>query len=111
MSDEIQKYCTLAAEHLERGEPEEALQWYDRALALAQAPFDTADVIGLRGQLSRKLGEINESIHHFDNALGRLGVSGASFALAPRPVLGDSCARVGGRHGTSCAAGNIACEA
>ncbi len=32
MSDDVQKWCDLGAQHLEQGEPEEALHWYERAI-------------------------------------------------------------------------------
>jgi hypothetical protein len=46
----------------------------DRALNLAELPFDTADVIGLKGVLTFRMGMIVDSIGHFEDALGRLGV-------------------------------------
>lgn len=56
------------------GHYEEAGSELDRALPLAELPYDTADVIGLKGVLARQLGKIAESIGNLEEAISRLGV-------------------------------------
>ncbi|MDA1194711.1 MAG: tetratricopeptide repeat protein [Planctomycetota bacterium] len=66
MADDIDKYCTLGAEHLERGEPEEALQWYDRALAMD--PENAIAWCG-RGKACYDLGRLERADRDFRKAL------------------------------------------
>ncbi len=66
MSDDVNKYCRLGAEHLERGEPEEALQWYERALA--EDP-ENADAWSGRGKAYYDLGRLERADRDFRRAL------------------------------------------
>jgi tetratricopeptide (TPR) repeat protein len=66
MADEIDRYCKLGAQHLERGEPEEALQWYDRALAVD--PENPVAWCG-RGKACYDLGRLERADRDFRRAL------------------------------------------
>ena len=66
MSDEVNKYCRLGAQHLDRGEPEEALQWYDRALAVDP---ENADAWCGRGKACYDLGRLDRADRDFRKAL------------------------------------------
>lgn len=66
MPDEVNKYCRLGAQHLERGEPEEALQWYDRALAMD--PENAIAWCG-RGKACYDLGRLDRADRDFRKAL------------------------------------------
>jgi len=66
MSDEIDKFCTLGAQHLDRGEPEEALQWYERALAMD--PENAVAWCG-RGKACYDLGRLERADRDFRKAL------------------------------------------
>ena len=89
MSDEIQKYCTLAAEHLERGEPEEALQWYDRALAMD--PENAVAWCG-RGKACYDLGRLDRADRDFRKAL-RYARRRIESARRPRRWWADEVTR------------------
>jgi hypothetical protein len=64
------------------GHYEQAAVEFDRALPLAELPYDTADVIGLKGALARNSGLIADSIDQLEDAIGRLGVPVPRTALA-----------------------------
>ncbi|MHC5009675.1 MAG: tetratricopeptide repeat protein [Planctomycetota bacterium] len=66
MSDESQKFCELGAEHLERGEPEEALQWYERAI---REDPQNPDAWGGRGKACYDLGQLERADRCFKRAL------------------------------------------
>jgi tetratricopeptide (TPR) repeat protein len=66
MSEDVNKYCRLGAEHLERGEPEEAIQWYERALAVDP---DNADAWCGRGKACYDLGRLERADRDFRKAL------------------------------------------
>ena len=63
------------------GHNDQAAVELDRALPLAELPYDTADVIGLKGALARNAGTIAVSIDHLEDAIGRLGVPVPQTAL------------------------------
>lgn len=66
MADEIQKYCELGAQNLEQGKPEEALQWYGRALELDP---DFADAWCGRAKAYFDLGRLERADRDFRRAL------------------------------------------
>ena len=66
MSDAARKYCDLGAAHLEKGEPEEALQWYERAIG--EDP-ENADAWCGRGKACYDLGRLERADRYFRHAL------------------------------------------
>jgi len=66
MPDEVKKYCRLGSQHLERGEPEEALQWFDRALAVDP---EYPDAWCGRGKACYDLGRLERADRDFRKAL------------------------------------------
>ena len=66
MSNDVNKFCRLGAQHLERGEPEEALQCYDRALAMD--PENAIAWCG-RGKACYDLGRLERADRDFRRAL------------------------------------------
>jgi tetratricopeptide (TPR) repeat protein len=67
MADDIVRFCELGNEHLERGEPEEALEWYDRAL---QVDPEHADAWCGRGKAYYDLGRLERADRAFRRGLG-----------------------------------------
>ncbi len=66
MSDAARKYCELGAEHLDKGEPEEALQWYERAI---EEDPENADAWCGRGKACYDLGRLERADRYFRHAL------------------------------------------
>ena len=66
MSEEARKFCNLGAEHLERGEPEEALECYERAIRID--PEDPDAWCG-RGKACYDLGRLERADRDFRRAL------------------------------------------
>jgi tetratricopeptide (TPR) repeat protein len=79
MPDESQNFCDLGAEHLERGEPEEALQWYDRAI---KEDPDNPDAWSGRGKACYDLGQLERADRCFRRALRYLE---QQIEARPRP--------------------------
>ncbi len=65
MSEEVTRLCRMGAQHLERGEPEEALQWYDRALELEP---DNPDAWCGRGKACYDMGRLERAARDFRRA-------------------------------------------
>ncbi len=66
MTNEVNKFCRLGAQHLERGEPEEAIDCYDRALAMD--PENAIAWCG-RGKACYDLGRLDRADRDFRRAL------------------------------------------
>ena len=66
MSEESQKYCDLGEEHLRREEPEEALQWYERAI---REDPENPVAWGGRGKACYHLGQLERAERYFRRAL------------------------------------------
>jgi tetratricopeptide (TPR) repeat protein len=66
MSDDVNRYCRMGAQHLERGEPEEALQWYDRAIVVDP---ENPDAWCGRGKACYDLGRLERADRDFRRAL------------------------------------------
>jgi tetratricopeptide (TPR) repeat protein len=66
MGDESRRFCELGAEHLDRGEPEEALQWYDRAI---EEDPENPDAWSGRGKACYDLGQLERADRCFRRAL------------------------------------------
>lgn len=66
MSDDVQKWCELGAQHLEQGEPEEALHWYERAI---DADPDNADAWCGRAKSQYDMGRLERADRDYRHAL------------------------------------------
>ena len=66
MSDDVQKWCALGAQHLEQGEPEEALHWYERAI---DADPDNADAWCGRAKSQYDMGRLERADRDYRHAL------------------------------------------
>jgi tetratricopeptide (TPR) repeat protein len=66
VTDDARKYCELGAEHLDRGEPEEALQWYERAI---EEDPENPDAWCGRGKACYDLGRLERADRAFKRAL------------------------------------------
>jgi tetratricopeptide (TPR) repeat protein len=66
VSDDSRRYCEMGAEHLDRGEPEEALQWYERAI---QEDPQNPDAWCGRGKACYDLGRLERADRAFKRAL------------------------------------------
>jgi tetratricopeptide (TPR) repeat protein len=66
MPNDSQRFCELGAEHLERGEPEEALQCYDRAIEEDPA---NPDAWTGRGKACYDMGQLERADRCFRRAL------------------------------------------
>jgi tetratricopeptide (TPR) repeat protein len=89
MTDESHKYCRLGAQHLERGEPEEALQWYERALAVDP---ENADAWCGRGKACYDLGRLERADRDFRKAL-RCARRGLAAGRRPNRWWADEATR------------------
>jgi tetratricopeptide (TPR) repeat protein len=65
MYEESQRFCELGAEHLRREEPEEALQWYERAV---REDPQNPDAWRGRGEASYHLGRLERADRYFRRA-------------------------------------------
>lgn len=66
MSDDAQRFCALGMEHLQRGEPEEALEMFKRATELDP---ENADAWCGRGKASYDLGRLENADRAFKRAV------------------------------------------
>jgi len=81
VSEDIAHYCRLGAEHLEKGEPEEALEWYERALSVDP---EFADAWCGRGKAYYDLGRLERADRAFRRGLGCARRNMARLGGAPR---------------------------
>jgi len=65
MSEESQRFCDLGEEHLRREEPEEALQWYERAI---REDPQNPDAWSGRGKACYHLGQLERADRYFRRA-------------------------------------------
>ena len=65
MSEESQRFCELGEEHLRREEPEEALQWYERAI---QEDPRNPDAWSGRAKACYHLGQLERADRYFRRA-------------------------------------------
>jgi tetratricopeptide (TPR) repeat protein len=89
MESEARKLCDLGKEYLDRGEPEEALRCYERAIDVEP---DNADAWCGRGKASYDLGRLERADRDFRRAM-RLASRELGDLTAPRRWWADAATR------------------